>query len=48
MWGVVQAVVSTLDFDFTGYAGQHFERLRRTAAEPALAEALGPDPQQEV
>ena len=28
-WGVVQASVSELDFDFDGYAGEHFERLRR-------------------
>ena len=26
-WGVVQGVISTLDFDFAGYAAQHFERL---------------------
>jgi thiamine kinase-like enzyme len=27
MWGVVQSAVSDLDFDFTGYAAKHFERL---------------------
>ncbi len=33
MWGVVQTAVSELDFDFVGYASEHFERLERTAAE---------------
>ena len=41
MWGVVQSVVSALEFDFTGYAEEHFERLRRTAEEPAFEAALG-------
>jgi thiamine kinase-like enzyme len=27
-WGVVQAHVSELDFDFDGYAGEHFARLQ--------------------
>ena len=40
MWGVVQQGVSALDFDFVGYAEEHFERLRRTAAEPRFREAL--------
>jgi thiamine kinase-like enzyme len=40
MWGVVQSAVSELDFDFVAYASEHFERLRRTAREPAFAEAL--------
>ncbi|MEK6229667.1 MAG: phosphotransferase [Actinomycetota bacterium] len=34
MWGVVQGAVSELDFDFEGYAVEHFERLRETAADP--------------
>ncbi len=42
MWGVVQSVVSELDFDFDGYAAEHFERLERTAAEPGFRAALGP------
>ena len=42
MWGVVQSVVSELDFDFHGYAAEHFERLERTAAEPGFRAALGP------
>jgi thiamine kinase-like enzyme len=41
MWGVVQQGISELDFDFVAYAREHFERLRRTAAEPAFWEALG-------
>ena len=41
MWGVVQTAVSALDFDFPAYAREHFERLERTAAEPAFAAALG-------
>jgi thiamine kinase-like enzyme len=40
MWGVVQQGVSELDFDFAGYAREHFERLARTAAEPAFRKAL--------
>ena len=31
-WGVVQGVLSELDFDFDGYAGEHFERLRAAVA----------------
>jgi thiamine kinase-like enzyme len=34
MWGVVQTVVSELDFDFVGYANKHFERMLQTAADP--------------
>ena len=41
MWGVVQAAVSELDFDFAAYAAEHFERLERTAAEPSFQAALG-------
>ena len=40
MWGVVQQAISELDFDFRGYADEHFERLARTAAEPRFREAL--------
>jgi hypothetical protein len=40
MWGVVQATVSELDFDFAGYADDHFARLERTAAEPGFQVAL--------
>ena len=37
MWGVVQGAISELDFDFGGYAAEHFERLGRTASEPEFA-----------
>ena len=42
MWGVVQSAVSELDFDFAGYAAEHFERMERTAAEPAFRRSLAP------
>ena len=41
MWGVVQGAISTLDFDFAGYAAEHFERMEATAASPAFVRALG-------
>jgi thiamine kinase-like enzyme len=34
MWGVVQASVSELDFDFPGYADKHFRRLDETGGNP--------------
>ena len=42
MWGVIQGVVSELDFDFGGYAAQHFERSAarqpsRRSARPSRA-----------
>jgi thiamine kinase-like enzyme len=40
MWGVVQSAVSALDFDFEGYAAEHFERLHRTAESHAFRAAL--------
>jgi hypothetical protein len=40
MWGVVQTAVSELDFDFAGYAAEHFVRLRKTASERAFQAAL--------
>ncbi len=40
MWGVVQSTVSELDFDFTGYAAEHFERLERTGAHPDFSRWL--------
>jgi len=42
MWGVVQSAVSELDFDFAGYAADHFERLERTALTPEFVAALEP------
>lgn len=40
MWGVVQTAVSELDFDFRGYAREHFERLERTASSLSFQAAL--------
>ena len=40
MWGVVQAAVSELDFDFSAYAAEHFVRLRRTAESHSFLAAL--------
>ena len=40
MWGVLQRTVSALDFDFESYAAEHFERLKRTAAEASFRAAL--------
>jgi hypothetical protein len=37
-WGVVQGSISELDFDFAGYAAQHFRRLARSAGDPRLEE----------
>ena len=39
-WGVVQRVISDLDFDFDEYAGAHFQRLRAAAEDPRLEEWL--------
>jgi aminoglycoside phosphotransferase (APT) family kinase protein len=39
-WGVVQGVISELDFDFGAYAEAHFARLTRAAADPRLQEWL--------
>jgi len=40
MWGVVQQGISELDVDFAAYADEHFDRLGRTAEEPAFRAAL--------
>ncbi len=40
MWGVVQSAVSELDFDFRGYAVEHFARLERTAGSAEFTAAL--------
>ncbi len=40
MWGVVQAAVSELDFDFTAYAEDHFERAVAIASESSFESAL--------
>jgi thiamine kinase-like enzyme len=39
-WGVVQGVISELDFDFAQYAKDHFDRLSTAAADPRLEEWL--------
>jgi thiamine kinase-like enzyme len=36
MWGVVQTVVSELDFDYGAYAAAHFVRLHAAASDPRL------------
>lgn len=36
MWGVVQSVLSELDFDFEAYAREHFERMVHTSTEPGF------------
>ena len=37
-WGVVQGVLSELDFDFRAYARKHFDRLARAAGDPRFEE----------
>jgi thiamine kinase-like enzyme len=39
-WGVVQGVISELDFDFAAYAEKHFARLAQAADGPRFAEWL--------
>jgi thiamine kinase-like enzyme len=39
-WGVVQAEISELDFDFDRYARTHFERMDAAVARPQLQEWL--------
>ena len=39
-WGVVQGVLSDLDFDFDSYAEDHFERLRATVEELSFEDWL--------
>jgi thiamine kinase-like enzyme len=39
-WGIVQGTLSELDFDFAGYAEQHFARLRETTSDPRFQEYL--------
>lgn len=40
-WGVVQSVISELDFDFDAYAARHFSRLAQAASSPSFEEWLG-------
>ncbi len=37
-WGVVQSVLSEIEFDFDAYASQHFERLERAAGDDSFGE----------
>jgi thiamine kinase-like enzyme len=37
-WGVVQGAVSELEFDFEGYAAEHFQRLSAAAEQPLFEE----------
>jgi thiamine kinase-like enzyme len=39
-WGVVQGSISELDFDFGGYAAEHFDRLRETSGDPRFEDWL--------
>jgi thiamine kinase-like enzyme len=39
-WGVVQGVISELDFDFAAYARKHFDRLSAAAEDPRLEDWL--------
>ena len=41
MWGVLQSGISELAFDFNGYAAKHFDRMERTASDPAFDRYLG-------
>ena len=34
MWGVVQQAISSIEFDFSGYAAEHFDRLSSNATSP--------------
>ncbi len=40
MWGVVQGTVSDLEFDFGGYAREHFDRLAATGADDRFEDWL--------
>ncbi len=35
-WGLVQSVISVLDFDFSAYARRHFARLQAASTDPRL------------
>ena len=41
MWGVVQRTVSKLEFDFDGYAREHFDRLLAAVRDPSFEPLLG-------
>jgi len=39
-WGVLQGALSDLDFDFAGYAREHFERMRAAVQQPSFEDTL--------
>jgi thiamine kinase-like enzyme len=39
-WGVIQGVISELDFDFAAYSAEHFNRLSAAGDDPRLEEWL--------
>jgi hypothetical protein len=41
MWGAAQQTLSALDVDYGAYAGEHFARLRATAADPRMEDWIG-------
>ena len=41
MWGAAQQRLSSLEFDFAGYAGEHFARLHSTSSDPRFRLHLG-------
>jgi thiamine kinase-like enzyme len=43
-WGVIQSVISELEFDFDAYASGHFERLLDAASDPRLSQWLDSAP----
>jgi thiamine kinase-like enzyme len=40
MWGMLQSGISSLDFDFRGYAATYFDRLRASLHDPRVSEWL--------
>ena len=46
MWGVVQVVLSDLDFDFQDYAARHFARMHHSIGEPWFEERSMPRPRE--
>lgn len=40
MWGMVQIGISTLDFDFRGYADKHFDRMTKNLKDPRYRQWL--------
>jgi thiamine kinase-like enzyme len=40
MWGALQSTISEIDFDFTGYCGKHFDRMREGAGDGRLERLL--------